>query len=205
MYKALTGPFADCNTNPSNPYYPYCFTSSSVYPDGWQIGPLSDPGASWLAKATDWVPQAMREIQDRWHPEGGILVSEFGFAEPFEAFKTDLPSILYDPIRSAYFRDYMEGLLMSLSEGINVLGTLAWSLVDNCEFFPFPLLTFLHLPLFFQWFCVCLVLMTAIPVEWNAGYGVRFGIQHVNYTTLERSYKASFFEYASVYNTYVEK
>jgi len=52
---------------------------------------------------------------------------------------------------------------------------------------------------------VSLVLMVAVTVEWNSGYGVRFGIQHVNYTTQERSYKASFFEYASVYNTYVEK
>jgi beta-glucosidase len=47
--------------------------------------------------------------------------------------KTLKADILFDPIRSSYYRDYMEAILISISEGVNVIGTLAWSIVDNLE------------------------------------------------------------------------
>lgn len=42
-------------------------------------------------------------------------------------------------------------------------------------------------------------------VEWSSGFTVRFGMQYVNYTTQERHYKASFFEYVNMYQTYLEQ
>ena len=63
-------------------------------------------------------------------------MSGFGFAKPSEAYKTLVPDILTDQIRSDYYRDYMEGMegiLIGLSEGLNVLRSLAWSFVDKLE------------------------------------------------------------------------
>ena len=97
------------------------------------IGPASDPHSTWLNRATDWVPAFLHTLNDRWKPKGGIAISEFGFSEPYESLKTDLPSILWDTVRASYFRDYMEAVLIAISEGVNVLGTVAWSFVDNSE------------------------------------------------------------------------
>lgn len=36
-------------------------------------------------------------------------------------------------MRSAYYRDYLSAILIALSEGVNVVGTLAWSIYDNLE------------------------------------------------------------------------
>ena len=43
-------------------------------------------------------------------------------------------------------------------------------------------------------------------LEWAQGYTVKFGMQYVNFSTptLERSYKASFFEYAGIIKEYLE-
>jgi beta-glucosidase/6-phospho-beta-glucosidase/beta-galactosidase len=37
-----------------------------------------------------------------------------------------------------------------------------------------------------------------------AGYNTRFGLQYVNFTSQERSYKASFFEYVNAFKEYAE-
>lgn len=100
------------------------------------------------------------------------MITEFGFAEPFESLKTDLQSLLYDPIRTNYFHDYLEAILIAISEGVDVIGCLAWSFLDN--------------------------------LEWTSGFSVRYGLQYVNYTTEERYYKASFFEYVDMFRKYVE-
>ncbi|KAL1296783.1 hypothetical protein AAFC00_000245 [Neodothiora populina] len=165
-----------CLANVSNPLYPSCYNTSQYYSPsagGWAIGPAADPLASWLSNAADWVPEFMRDIMRRWNPAGGIAISEMGFAEPYENSKQDLPSILYDTIRTDYYKKFMEALLISISEGIHIRGVMSWSFVDN--------------------------------FEWFSGTSVRFGLQYVNYTTQERHYKASFFEYVNQYYTYLEQ
>lgn len=163
----------------ANSLWPGCFNTSFTYADtegGWLVGAAADPNANWLHKATDWVPALLRYIDATWAPPAGrILISEFGFAEPFEVYKKLVPDVLTDQIRSDYYKGYMEGVLIGLSEGINVMGTLAWSFVDN--------------------------------LEWSSGFQVRFGLQRVDFGSpgLERSYKASFFQYVDVYKKYVEK
>ncbi|KAK4570185.1 hypothetical protein LTR86_002265 [Recurvomyces mirabilis] len=175
---APDGGIAACLANTSNPLYPVCSNSSFIYTQqdgGWLIGPAADPLTPWLYKATDWVPAFLHYIKDTWAKDKPIAVSEFGFAEPFERQKTYLQDILFDPIRSAYYHDYMEAILIALSEGVNVIGCLAWSFVDN--------------------------------FEWASAYGVRFGMQYVNFSdpTLPRYYKASFFEYKNAFDVYQEK
>lgn len=142
FYFAPDDGIAGCVANASNPLYPTCANTTYTYPSasgGWLIGPAADPGAPWLHKATDWVPAFLNYMYTTWKKP--VAVTEFGFAEPFEEYKTLLPDILFDPIRSSYYRDYMQGVLMAISEGVPVLGTLAWSIFDNLEwaqgkFFP---------------------------------------------------------------------
>lgn len=123
-------------SNSSKPLYPssantsYAYTASS---GGWNIAPAADPGSPWLHKATDWVPQFLHYIQNTWKPSGGISVSEFGFSEPFEELKQLTADIRSDLARTTYYHDYMEAILIAISEGVNVVGTLAWSILDNLE------------------------------------------------------------------------
>jgi beta-glucosidase/6-phospho-beta-glucosidase/beta-galactosidase len=136
FYYAPDSGISACTSNTSHPLYPSCANTSYTYTDsdgGWNVGPAADPHSPWLHKATDWVPLFLHYIQDTWKPSGGVAVTEFGFAEPFEVQKTLKADILFDPIRSSYYRDYMEAILISISEGVNVVGTLAWSIVDNLE------------------------------------------------------------------------
>lgn len=124
-----------CLANTSNPLFPSCTNQTETYSladGGWGIGPAST-SASWLYKATDWVPTLLKFIQDTWKPKGGIVVSEFGWAEPFEQLKTLKGDITFDVGRAGYYHDYMEAILMAISEGTNVVGCLAWSIMDNLE------------------------------------------------------------------------
>lgn len=47
--------------------------------------------------------------------------------------RTDVLSVVIDPVRSKYYRDYLGSVLMAISEGVNVVGTIAWSIFDNFE------------------------------------------------------------------------
>lgn len=58
---------------------------------------------------------------------------EFGFSEPFEELKLLLGDIRTDLARTTYYHDYMQAILMAMSEGVHVVGTLAWSIFDNLE------------------------------------------------------------------------
>ncbi|KAB8291666.1 hypothetical protein EYC80_006466 [Monilinia laxa] len=161
-----------CTSNTSHPLFPLCFNTTNVGPDGWLVGTPADPLASWLHKAVDWVPTFLRYIQETWPSKGGIVVSEFGFADPYENQKTILADIRMDSARTIYYKEYMEAILMAISDGVNVAGSLAWSIMDN--------------------------------LEWASGYHVKFGMQYVNFTTGERYYKASFFEYVNAFKLYAE-
>jgi beta-glucosidase/6-phospho-beta-glucosidase/beta-galactosidase len=122
--------------NDTNPLYPTCADTGYTYENGWLIGPAADPLSPWLHKATDWVPEFMRYIKKTWADPAGNLsmaITEMGFDEPFEGQQTILQNILTDPIRTSVFKDYMEAILICLSEGIQLVGVLAWSFVDNFE------------------------------------------------------------------------
>jgi hypothetical protein len=168
---------ASCIANSSNPLYPSCANSTYTYgpaQGNWVIGPAADPHSPWLHRTTDWFPAFMSYINTTW-PTPAIQVSEFGFVEPFESSKTLLQDILWDPIRTSYFHDYMEVILISMSEGINITGALAWSFVDNLEWNEGK----------------------------SVKFGMQY-VNFTN-PALERYYKASFFEYTHMYKTYVEQ
>ena len=196
FYFAPEGGVDACVNDSTNPLYPSCADTGYTYESGWLVGPAADPGAPWLHKATDWVPRFLRYIKDTWADPAGnlpIAVTEFGFSEPYEAQKSLLQDILYDPIRMSYYRDYMKAILISISEGINVVGCLAWSFYDNFEVSPCRSHFSTHL--------------VAKSFQWASGFAVRFGMQYVNTSDpkLPRYYKASFFEYKNAFDVYQEK
>lgn len=125
-----------CTSNKSHPLYPICANTSYTYPSsqgGWNIGSAADPLSPWLHKAALFLPNLLHYIADTWKPRGGIAITEFGFSEPFEAQKTIKADIQYDTVRADYYRDYMSAILLTISEGVNVVGCLAWSIVDGLE------------------------------------------------------------------------
>ena len=46
--------------------------------------------------------------------------------------------------------------------------------------------------------------VVSFSIEWSQGYTSKFGLQYVNLTTQERAYKASFFEFANLFQVYQE-
>ena len=77
------------------------------------------------------MPAFLKYIEKTWPSRGGVAVTEFGFAEPFEQLKTLKADIRFDLARTTYYHDYMRAILMALADGVNVVGCLAWSLVDK--------------------------------------------------------------------------
>jgi len=68
-----------------------------------------------------------------------------------------------DERRIAYLRKHLISVNRAIHAGVNVIGYLTWSLMDN--------------------------------FEWAEGYGMRFGLIHVDYNTLERTKKDSYYWY----------
>lgn len=101
-YMAPEGGVDACTSNTSHSLYPLCFNTTNVGADGWLIGMAADPLASWLHKATDWVPTFLKYIQDTWPSKGGIVVSEFGYvflSIPIllSIFISCLPPLIFQP------------------------------------------------------------------------------------------------------------
>lgn len=63
----------------------------------------------------------------------GIAIAELGFSEPFEAYKNLREDILTDPLRTLYYHEYVQAMLMAVQEGVKLLGCSAWSLADNFD------------------------------------------------------------------------
>jgi hypothetical protein len=81
----VSGGSAACAANSSDSNFPECAGSSSVGPDGFPLGPSGDNDVSWLYSTPNAIRQFLNVITKELFPTiGDIVVSEFGFAEPFE-------------------------------------------------------------------------------------------------------------------------
>ncbi|KAF8125992.1 glycoside hydrolase family 1 protein [Boletus edulis] len=152
---------AACQANMSDPAWPVCNTvvlyDSNVE---WAVGPSPDPASiAWLQATPQMLREYLQQLMDRW-PSPKMYISEFGMDEPFESMRTELFQILEDTTTTNYFMTNLgEALLAIHEDGVPLMGTFSWAMIDNAE--------------------------------WYFGLEPRFGIQHVNYTTLERTYKRS--------------
>ncbi|KAG9313321.1 glycoside hydrolase family 1 protein [Chiua virens] len=160
---------ATCQANMSDPAWPACNTGMLYdYNAGWSVGPNSDPASTtWLQATPQMLRGYLRGIAERW-PSPKMYISEFGFDEPFESLRTAMYQTTEDCFTTDYFMTNLgEALLAIHEDGIPLMGTFSWALMDN--------------------------------VEWSSGIEPKFGIQHVNYTTLERTYKRSAYALSEFY------
>ncbi|KAI5780829.1 glycoside hydrolase superfamily [Geopyxis carbonaria] len=153
-----------CASNSSASGYPECVSQTQIAPDGFGIGPGADIGANWLKSTGFGIRQFLKHITTELFPSvPDIMVSEFGFAEPFEGMFTNIQDLTWDLRRSDYLQGFLDNILLSITEDrVNVTGAFIWSIYDN--------------------------------FEWGSGIKTRFGVQHLDYETLERTPKASMFQ-----------
>lgn len=114
------------------------YTSTLVKPGvsfsrfyGHDCGVIKFYDESWPRSAADWlrvVPWGMRKLLN-WvateYPGYPIIITENGYADRGE---------LDDQARINYFGSYLAEMLKAINiDGVNVLGYIAWTIVDNLE------------------------------------------------------------------------
>ncbi|THV47149.1 hypothetical protein BGAL_0331g00070 [Botrytis galanthina] len=161
----IPGGSAACAANSSHPSFPECAGSSSLAADGFPLGPAADEGVNWLVSTPAAIRKFLNVITKELFPTvGDIVVSEFGFAEPFEGQMGTLGEILWDLRRADYYRGFLDNILAAkVVDGVNVTGAFGWAIFDN--------------------------------FEWFSGSKVKFGMQWLNQTSMERIPKASMFQF----------
>ncbi|KAJ0254680.1 Beta-glucosidase 45 [Hirschfeldia incana] len=123
------------------------------------IGEVTD--VSWLNIDPEGFRKMLNYLTERY-PNIPIFITENGLGE-LQKPKTTVKELLNDTKRVRYISGYLDALRAAMSDGANVKGYLAWSLLDN--------------------------------FEWLYGYKLRFGLFHVDYTTLKRTPKQSAYWY----------
>ncbi|KAH8659805.1 beta-glucosidase [Xylariales sp. PMI_506] len=119
-----------CAANSSNPLWPTCVVTSSTQENGWLMGAQSN---AYSLIAPQYVREQFGYVWNTFKPSG-IMVTEFGFPEISDAEHT-LPVQQYDFERSMYYQNFLTETLHAIhDDGVNVIGTLAWSWIDNNEF-----------------------------------------------------------------------
>lgn len=118
-----------CAANISDPLWPTCVVNTNVQQDGW----LNGQGSYAYAYLTpQYVRQQLGFAWNMYKPKG-VLIAEFGFNPFMENAKT-LVAQQYDLERTLYYQWFLRDMLKSMYEdGVNVIGALAWSFVDNDE------------------------------------------------------------------------
>ncbi|KAF3009691.1 hypothetical protein E8E13_008551 [Curvularia kusanoi] len=161
----LPGGLDACVSNRSHPSFPECAGSVSVTRDSFPIGPAADPAMSWLYSAPAGVRRFLKHITTELFPS----VPDIVVAEFgfAEPFEARWQSVA-PALWDLRRADCLQSYLDNILLAIHVDGvnvTGAWGWAIFDNF------------------------------EWALGTSVRFGLQYVNYTSLERTPKASMFQF----------
>jgi len=134
---ALPGGSAACAANRSDPNFPECTDTQPLAPNGFPVGPAADNGVNWLYSTPQAIRRFLNVITKQLFPSiGDIIVSEFGFAEPFEGDQTSTQTILWDLRRADYYQGFLDNILAArVVDGVNVTGAFGWAIFDNFEWF----------------------------------------------------------------------
>jgi beta-glucosidase/6-phospho-beta-glucosidase/beta-galactosidase len=161
-----------CTSNMTDPNFPDCAVTSSIQPNGFPIGPNADAGATWLYS----TPVGIRKFLN-------FITKEY------------FPSVKSIQVTEFGFSDPDEG-------GFNTLPQILWDLrrADYIQGFLDNILAAkvidgVNVTGIFGW---------AIydNFEWNSGLSAKFGLQHVNLTSYERTPKASMFQFLNWFRTH---
>ena len=119
-----------CSQDPSNPLWPNCVVSSAISENNWEIGFYSN---DYPYMTPTYFRAFMNYIWETYRPPA-IMVTEFGFPVWMEA-EAPLASQQNDLPRSLYYEAYLTEILNCIHEdGINIIGAVGWSMLDNWEF-----------------------------------------------------------------------
>ncbi|KAI4602344.1 hypothetical protein KJ359_009585 [Pestalotiopsis sp. 9143b] len=122
-----------CVSNSSDPLWPACVETGTSQANGWLMGV---PSNAYPMIAPQYVREQLGFVWNTYKPSG-IMVTEFGFPQLREEEST-LAEKLFDFDRSMYYQNFLTETLHAIhSDGVNVIGALAWSWIDNNEFGDF--------------------------------------------------------------------
>ncbi|WWD17113.1 hypothetical protein CI109_101550 [Kwoniella shandongensis] len=174
--------FDACIANISDPLWPVCNQVNFYEPTpyAWGFADFADKRVPWLQNTWQFLRQSLSDLLRRYPTDGGIYLSEFGFAEPGENEQPYKYIATTDTKRELYFLSYLGEVLKAIVEdGTPVKGTFGWSLVDK-------------------------LLRISQSFEWNNGFSVRFGVQYVDFNspTLERTFKRSAIAMSKFWNSH---
>ncbi|THW17859.1 glycoside hydrolase [Aureobasidium pullulans] len=162
-----------CTSNSSYPGYPECAGSQSTAPDGFPIGPSADGGANWLYSAPVGLRRFLKKITTELFPS--------------------VPDVM---VTEFGFAEPGEAALSSLN-------TILWDLrrADYYQSYLDNILASIH----YDGVNVTGAFGWAIfdNFEWGSGLNTRFGLQYVNYTSLERTPKASMFTFLNWFSQHI--
>ncbi|KIM94751.1 glycoside hydrolase family 1 protein [Oidiodendron maius Zn] len=123
-----------CASDPGNSQWPTCVNTGTVSNNGWNIG-LHSNDYPYLTPT--YFRAFMNYIWQTYNPPA-IMVTEFGFPVLDEAGMSSLDDQRYDLSRSLYYESYLTEILNCIHEdGINIIGAIGWSALDNWEFGTF--------------------------------------------------------------------
>lgn len=161
---AAEGGISECAGDSSSAGWPECFVQNRVGPSGYRIAPAADPQTNWLVSAPTGVRRFLSVITKELFP----AVPEIQITEFgfAEPFESSWQTVdeATWDLRRA---DYFQGYLDGMLAAIvedGVNVTGAWAWAIYDNF------------------------------EWLEGNAVRFGLQYVNYTSLQRTPKTSMFQ-----------
>lgn len=154
-----------CVANSSHPSWPECTQSNRVGPSGYRLAPAADPRTEWLVSAG---PHGVRRFLSVITKELFPAVGEIQVTEFgfAEPFESSWATA-HEATWDLRRADYFQGYLDGMLAAVvedGVNVTGAWAWAIYDNF------------------------------EWLEGNAVRFGLQYVNYTSLERTPKASMFQ-----------
>ena len=131
---AVEGGSLACASNSSHDSYPECASSSGIAPDGFPVGPAADPSVSWLMNTPTGIRRFLNKIPQLFPTVPDIVVTEFGFAEPFEGESSNPAFVLWDLRRADYYQSFLDNVLAArVVDGVNVTGAFGWAIFDNFE------------------------------------------------------------------------
>ncbi|KAF2455498.1 glycoside hydrolase superfamily [Lineolata rhizophorae] len=155
----------ECIADPTTPGFPECANSGQTNPDGFPLGPSGDPGVSWLTSAPSGIRRFLNYITKELHPS----VPDIQVTEFgfAEPFESQKTDInsVLWDLRRA---EYYQGYLDNILMAIHYDNVNVTGALGWAIFDNF---------------------------EWGSGVSVRFGMQYVDYDSLERTPKASLFQF----------
>lgn len=128
------GGYEACASNSSDPLWPICVELSTTQANGWEMGALSEAPA---IIAASYVREQFGYVWNTFKPSGGIMITEFGFPQ-YADVETPVDVQRYDFEKTMYYQNFLTETLRAIhTDGVNVIGALAWSWIDNNEFGDF--------------------------------------------------------------------